>query len=101
MLRTLSSESPPSEDSELTLGPDAKDIDFSAVSTEELVNALKKRVDGLLLITFEHCTKPGPDGAFFWKGSSTILRGLKDQLVEETNDLLYNGGEDEEPSGPV
>lgn len=94
MLKTSSSESPPSEDNPLTLGPDESEIDFSAVSTKRLVKELRNRFDGFLFITYEHSEKPGPDGSFHWKGSGTVLRGLKDCIIEEVNALIYGEGED-------
>lgn len=90
VLRTSSSESQPSKHSDLTLGPDAKEIDFSAVSTDELMKEMKRRFAGFLFITYEHTERPeGTDGGVWIHGSGTVIRGLKDCLNDEVNAAIY------------
>jgi hypothetical protein len=81
-----------SSEEPLTLGPDAKDIDFSAVSTPELVAELKRRFAGFLFITYEHTEKSeDSDGTVWMKGSATVIRGLRDALNDEVNNAVYGG----------
>jgi len=72
-----------SRHSSLRLPPASDEIDWGLVSTRELIKALKKRCDGLILITYEHNNGEDYEGDFSYHGSKTILRGLRDTLMDD------------------
>jgi len=67
-----------------------------------LVDELKRRGDGLLLITYEHTTDASDnDGGVWIHGSPTVIRGLRECLIEELDRALYDGGSNEDPEDSV
>lgn len=63
--------------------PMEEDLDLALISSEALLEELYKRVDGMILITYEHTTdETASDGIFVMKGSQTVVRGLRDMVME-------------------
>jgi hypothetical protein len=70
--------------------PTAEEIDLSLLSEKELVNELRRRLDGLLLITYEHTRDIGTDGNVYIFGSGTVVRGLLRSMDEAGEAWIVN-----------